>query len=162
MEAIMKHIALLALLFVTIGGFTSRSALAQHDDATNRRLTAYVNAFNDTLSKGKLDDWMGLWAQHAERVMPHDRQEGITEIRSAYEGILGAYTSIRLVENTRKVKGHEGVIECQFEAVTRGSGLTISQPVTLTMHFDIFGKITLLKAEYDEEALARQLSAKRA
>jgi hypothetical protein len=158
----MKQIALLALLVVTVAGFGSRSALAQHDEATSRRLTAYANAFNDTLSKGKLDDWMGLWAQHAERIMPHDRQEGITEIRGAYEGILGAYSSFRLVEHTRKVKGHEGVIECQFEAVTRGSGLSISQPVTLTLHFDIFGKITHLKAEYDEEALADQLRAKRA
>jgi hypothetical protein len=158
----MQKLAFAVLLLVTAAGFSSRPALAQHDEATDRRLTAYVNAFNDTLSKGNLDGWMGLWAQHAERIMPHGRQEGIVEIRSAYEGILGAYTSIRLVENTRKVKGHEGVIECQFEAVTRGSGLTISQPVTLTIHFDIFGKITLLKAEYDEEAMARQLRAKRA
>jgi hypothetical protein len=157
----MKRFALLAAL-LTIAGLHSRPALAQHDEATNRRLNAYVAAFNDTLAQGRLDDWMGLWAPNAERVMPNDRQAGLQEIRSAYEGILSAYSQIRLVEKSRRVKGHEGVIECQFDAVARGSGNPVSQPVTLILHFDIFGKITQLRAEYDEEAVVRQLRAKRA
>jgi len=158
----MKQIILFALFLAALAGFVSISAFGQHDETTSRGLTAYVKAFNDTLSKGKLDEWMGLWAKNAERIMPHGTQAGLTDIRSAYEGILGTYTSIKLVEKTRTVKGHEGVIECQFDAVTKGSGITISQPVTLTIHFDIFGKITQLKAEYDEEEMARQLRAKRA
>ena len=160
-EASMKLLALLAT-FVMAASFLARPASAQHDDATHKRLTAYINGFNDLLAQGKMDDWLELWAQQSERIVPHDRQAGLPAIRGAYEGVVAAYTEMRLVEKSRTVKGHEAVAECQFEAVSKSSGVPVSQPVTLTIRFDIFGKITRLQAEYDEEALGKQLRANRA
>lgn len=157
----MHKLALFATL-VMAASFLARPAVAQHDDATHKRLSAYINGFNELLAQGKMDEWLQLWAIQSERIMPHDRQAGLPAIRGAYEGVVAAYTEMRLVEKSRKVHGHEAVVECQFEAVSRSSEVTVSQPVTLTIRFDIFGKITRLQAEYDEEALEKQLRARRA
>jgi hypothetical protein len=135
---------------------------AQHEDATAKRLTVYVESFNQELSKGNIDAWMALFADRAERKLPGGVQQGLPEIRAAYQGLLETYTGFRLVELSRKVKGHEAVAECQFEAVYKANGNKISQPVRLTIHFDIFGKITSLRADYDPEALAKQMRASRA
>ena len=156
----MRTLLLLAGFAVAAAGLP-QAALAQSSDA-GEGLTGYVQGFNQVFARGEIDRWIGFWAEGAERILPSNRQKGLREIRLAYQALYAAYLEMRLIEQSRTVRGGEAVVECLFEGVYRRNGNSVSQPVTLTLRFDDAGKITFLRADFDEEAFLNQIRAQRA
>ena len=119
-------------------------------------VSAYVDGFNNDLAAGRLDRWIEIWADNAERRLPDSRQSGKREIRAAYRKLYEAYVQMRLREVKRSVRGGAGIWEGVFEGTLKSNGNPIQLPVTITLEFDLAGKIRRMSAEYDVEAAMEQ------
>ena len=135
-----------SLLFFSIFSYAEN---AEQQSRTDIFATTFWNSFNGDLSSGRLEKYLTLWHENAERITPTIHAKGIEEIRATYQSYLSNFSDFHQTEIRRITQDNIAVSELITRATNIKTGEELTLPNVAIVEFDESGKVIRARVYYD-------------
>jgi ketosteroid isomerase-like protein len=150
--------ALCSAVLLLLASAPSAQAQFSREERTAYLTEQYLTGFNEDFARGKLSDWMALWAEDAVSESSRERWQGTDEIRTVFQDMFDAWDHLRLErERSRLIAGDSVAWQGYFSGRHRKAGRVVSVPAALFLTFDADGKVELARFYIDVQQINDQL-----